>query len=155
MSAAAEHHKEKVTEVFNSKAMRCVSSLDKRRLEALIERVFADRELSPPATSVLQRIRTADLVVAPEDVPRDLVTMNSTVRLADPISSDEWELTLVYPEEHDPEDNCWSVLSPVGAELFGHRIYEPTGVRFQEGERLRWIVADIPFQPEAHDWLTL
>ena len=139
----------------DSKALSCVSALDKGRLEALIERVFAGRQLSPPALTVLQRLRTADLVVAPEDVPRDLVTMNSTVRLADPMSSENLELTLVYPEDHDPEDNCWSVLSAIGAELFGHRVYEPTGIRLQEGERVRWIVADIPFQPEAHDWMTL
>jgi regulator of nucleoside diphosphate kinase len=141
--------------VSYSKAMSCVSALDKGRLEALIERVFAGRELSLPAVTVLHRLRTANLVVAPEDVPRDLVTMNSTVRLADPMSSEEFELTLVYPEDHDPEDNCWSVLSPIGAGLFGHRVYEPTDVRFQESECVRWIVADIPFQPEAHDWLTL
>jgi hypothetical protein len=86
----------------DSKALSCVSALDKGRLEALIERVFAGRQLSPPALTVLQRLRTADLVVAPEDVPRDLVTMNSTVRLADPMSSENLELTLVYPEDHDP-----------------------------------------------------
>lgn len=141
--------------MFHSKSLNCVSVLDKGRLEALIERLFDGRELSPPAMTVLRRLRTADLVVAPEDVPRDLVTMNSTVRLADPMSSDEWELTLVYPEEHDPEEDCWSVLSPVGAALFGHRLYESTRARRLPCETTRWIVAGIPFQPEASDWMTL
>lgn len=141
--------------MLQNNVLRCVSALDKGRLEALIERVFDGRELSPSARAVLHRLRTADLVVEPENVPRDVVTMNSTVRLADPMSGDVWELTLVYPEEHDPEDNCWSVLSPVGAGLFGHRIYEPTLVRQLEQDSLRWIVADIPFQPEASNWMTL
>lgn len=141
--------------MFHSRSLRCVSALDKGRLEALIERVFDGRELSPSARTVLHRLRTADLVVEPENVPRDVVTMNSTVRLADPMSGDAWELTLVYPEEHDPEENCWSVLSPVGAGLFGHRIFEPTQVRQPEQDALRWIVADIPFQPEASNWMTL
>jgi len=140
--------------IYN-KLLRCVSALDKARLEVLIERVFSGRELSLPAITVLQRLRTADLVVDPADVPRDLVTMNSIVKLADPISSDEWELTLVYPEEHDPEEQCWSVLSPIGSALFGHRIYEPTGVRLQDDEAARWVVADISFQPEANNWMTL
>ncbi|MFT3849704.1 MAG: GreA/GreB family elongation factor [Propionivibrio sp.] len=136
-------------------APRCVSALDKGRLETLIERVFDGRALSPPAMMVLHRLRTADLVVEPENVPRDLVTMNSTVRLADPMSNDAWEVTLVYPEEHDPDDDCWSILSPVGAALFGHRIYEPTQVRQLEHGSARWVVADIPFQPEASNWMTL
>lgn len=141
--------------MIHGRSLRCVSALDKDRLEALIERVFDGRALSPAARTVLHRLRTADLVVEPENVPRDVVTMNSTVRLADPMSGDEWELTLVYPEEHDPEDDCWSVLSPVGAGLFGHRIYEPTQVRQPAQDALRWIVADIPFQPEASNWMTL
>jgi len=141
--------------MFPNKLLSCVSALDKSRLEALIEREFAERALSPSASKVLQRLRTADLVVRPEDVPRDLVTMNSTVALVDPISCEQWELTLVYPEEHDPEENCWSVLSPVGAELFGHRIYEATGVKRQDAQSAGWVVAEIPFQPEARNWLTM
>lgn len=137
------------------KPLSCVSVLDRRRLEALIEKAFSGRELSQPAITVLKRLRTAELVVKPEDVPRDLVTMNSTVKLADPISSDELELTLVYPEDHDPEESCWSILSPIGSELFGRRIYEPTRVRLADGEAPRWVVADIPFQPEANDWMSL
>jgi hypothetical protein len=69
------------------KALTCVSALDKRRLESLIERTFAgEGALSSSASRVLRRLRTADLVVQPDDVPRDLVTMNSTVRLVDPIN---------------------------------------------------------------------
>lgn len=138
-----------------NKLLTCVSALDKSRLEALIEREFADRALSSSAIKVLHRLRTADLVVLPEDVPRDLVTMNSTVKLVDPIACEEWELTLVYPEEHDPEENCWSVLSIVGAEVFGHRMYQPTRVKRPDSESASWVVADIPFQPEARNWMTL
>ena len=141
--------------MFPNNTVRCVSALDKSRLEALIEREFSGRPLSPSATTVLQRLRTAELVVQPEDVPRDLVTMNSTVTLVDPISCEQWELTLVYPEEHDPDDNCWSILSPVGAEVFGHRIYDATRVKRAGAESAGWVVADIPFQPEARNWMTM
>jgi regulator of nucleoside diphosphate kinase len=138
------------------KALTCVSALDKRRLESLIERTFAgEGALSSSASRVLRRLRTADLVVQPDDVPRDLVTMNSTVRLVDPISCDQWEVTLVYPEEHDPGQNSWSVLSPVGSAVFGLRIYEAAEVKREDLPTSSWIVADIPFQPETRGWLTM
>ena len=139
-----------------SKALTCVSTLDKRRLESLIERSFSgEGTLSPAASRVLRRLRTADLVVPPDDVPRDLVTMNSTVNLVDPISCEHWEVTLVYPEEHDPGQNSWSVLSPIGSALFGLRIYEAADVKRDDLPTSSWVVADIPFQPETRGWMTM
>ena len=139
-----------------SKSLTCVSALDKRRLESLIERLFVGKNvLSPSASRVLRRLRTADLVVPPDDVPRDLVTMNSTVRLVDPISCENWEITLVYPEEHDPGQNSWSVLSPVGSAVFGLRTYEAADVKQDERPMCNWVVADILFQPETCGWMTM
>lgn len=91
----------------------------------------------------------------PEDVPRDLVTMNSTVRLVDPIACEQWEVTLVYPEDHDPEKDNWSILSPVGSALFGLRIYDAADVKRSERPMEGWVVADIPFQPEMRGWVSL
>ena len=138
------------------KALTCVSALDKRRLESLIERSFTgENALSPSASRVLRRLRTADLVVPPDDVPRDLVTMNSMVSLVDPISCENWEITLVYPEEQDPEQNCWSVLGPIGSELFGLRIYDTADITREDRPMSNWVVSGIPFQPETRGWMTM
>jgi len=142
--------------IFRRKPASCVSTLDKRRLELLIERHFGGQQaLTSPAEKLLLRLNSAELVVPPEDVPRDLVTMNSTVSLVDPIACEQWEVTVVYPEDHEPEKSHWSVLSPVGSALFGLRIYEPADVK--RGDRLTegWVVADIPFQPEMRGWMSL
>lgn len=142
--------------IFHRKPASCVSTLDKRRLELLIERHFGSQHaLTSPAEKLLLRLNSAELVVPPEDVPRDLVTMNSTVSLVDPIACEQWEVTVVYPEDHEPEKNHWSILSPVGSALFGLRIYESADVN--RGDRLTegWVVADIPFQPEMRGWMSL
>lgn len=145
-----------MSSLFQRKAPGCVSALDKSRLEALIERRFADHhELPAPAETILRRLRSAELVVRPEEVPRDLVTMNSTVSLVDPIACEQWELTLVYPEDHEPEKNHWSILSPVGSAVFGLRIYDAAEIRRSDRPREGWVVADIPFQPELRGWLSL
>lgn len=135
--------------LYPGKNVSCVSTFDKSRLERLIANRFCDRPLSPPANRVLQRLRAADFVVVPDDVPRDLITMNCTIRLIDPILCEEWEVALVYPEDHDPERNSWSILSPVGCELFGLRRYDAAAVKREDLPRAGWVVADIPFQPEA------
>ena len=141
---------------YGRRALTCVSALDKSRLESLIERQFGDgAPLSPAAEKVLQRLRTAELVVQPGDVPRDLVTMNSTVRLVDPIYCERWEVTVVYPEDHDPEDDRWSILSPIGAELYGRRVYDAVNVNREDQPRAGWVIADIAFQPEACEWMSL
>lgn len=145
-----------MSSMVHRKPIACVSALDKSRLELLIERRFGgQRALIPSAEKLLHRLRSAELVVQPEDVPRDLVTMNSTVSLVDPIACDQWEVTVVYPEDHEPEKSHWSILSPVGSALFGLRLYEIADVK--RGDRLTegWVVADIPFQPEMRGWMRL
>lgn len=142
--------------MLSTTAVTCVSALDKSRLESLIERSFSgEHALNAAASTVLRRLRTAATVVQPDDVPRDLVTMNSTVSLVDPASGERWEVTLAYPEDHDPEENSWSVLSPIGAALFGLRVGDSAPVQRDDLPQARWMVAAVPFQPEARGWLTM
>lgn len=145
-----------MSSIVHRKPIACVSALDKSRLELLIERHFSgQRALIPSAKNLLRRLRSAELVVQPEDVPRDLVTMNSTVSLVDPIACEQWEVTVVYPEDHAPERNHWSILSPVGSALFGLRLYEATDVKRGDRRTEGWVVAGIPFQPEMRGWMSL
>jgi regulator of nucleoside diphosphate kinase len=141
---------------IHRKPVACVSALDKSRLESLIERSSgAEPADDRSAEKILRRLRSAELVVPPEDVPRDLVTMNSTVRLVDPIACEQWEVTLVYPEDHEPEKSHWSILSPVGSALFGLRIYDAADVKRGDRPGEGWVVAEIPFQPERRGWMSL
>lgn len=134
----------------------CISVVDQERLEALIERTFGhEQPLNPSASTVLQRLRNAGVVARPELIPPGLVTMNSTVRLIDDQSGREWEIILVYPEDHDPAESCWSVLHPVGAALFGLCVGDVAEMANDDGSVTRWRIADLPFQPEAKGFLTM
>ena len=122
---------------------------------------FGSRDLvlaplaKPLTTAQEHHIRESrHVLVPPDDVPRDLVTMNSTVTLVDTISGTHWEITLVYPEEHDAVENCWSVLSPVGSAVFGLRLYAHADVRRNDLPDAEWVVAYISFQPETWGWMT-
>lgn len=142
--------------ISSGKPAGCISALDQERLVELIERTFVgEQRLNPAASTVLQRLRNSGVVARPDLIPPSLVTMNSTVRLQDEASGREWEVTLVYPEDHDPAESCWSVLSHVGAALFGLCVGDVAEVAGEGGSVTRWRIAAIPFQPEARGFLTM
>ncbi|MCL4271864.1 MAG: nucleoside diphosphate kinase regulator [Anaerolineales bacterium] len=87
-------------------------------------------------------------VVAPTEVPADVITMNSRALLLDLESNEEMEYTLVFPQDADPSAGKISILAPIGTAMLGYR----------EGETFAWQVPDglrkikvikIIFQPEA------
>ena len=87
-------------------------------------------------------------IVAPRDVPKSVVTMNSRVRVRD-LGSDEAETyTLVYPDDADINDNKLSVLAPLGAALLGARAGDVIQFHVPAGTR-RMRVERILYQPEA------
>jgi len=61
-------------------------------------------------------------VVPRSQLPPDVVTMDSTVRLRDLQTGEEETYTLVYPREADIGENKLSVLAPVGTALLGYRV---------------------------------
>jgi regulator of nucleoside diphosphate kinase len=134
----------------------CISAVDQERLEDLIERTFSgEQPLNPPAQAVLHRLRNAGVIAKPELIPPGLVTMNSTILLEEEGGERKWEVILVYPEDHDPSESCWSVLHPVGAALFGMCVGDTVEISVEDGSQARWRIAALPFQPEAKGFLTM
>jgi regulator of nucleoside diphosphate kinase len=125
-----------------------VTDLDRRRLGTLI---------SDPATNfdLLHRRYVDDLeyeleraeTVEATDVPDNVVTMNSTVRLSDLDSGDTETYTLVYPEEANVIDNRISILAPVGTAILGFRVGDVIRWPVPDGE-VRLKVEEILYQPE-------
>ena len=87
-------------------------------------------------------------VVSPKEVPADIVTMRTRVRVRDGPTGTAEVYTLVYPEEADFAQGKVSVLAPLGSALLGARVgsvinvHAPAGVRRMKIER-------ILYQPEA------
>lgn len=87
-------------------------------------------------------------VVPSKNIPSDVITMNSRVRLIDLDLGEESVLTLVFPDKADAQQNKISILAPIGTALIGFRVGDiitwkvPKGVR-----RLR--VEEVLYQPEA------
>jgi regulator of nucleoside diphosphate kinase len=130
-----------------------ITDADHERLESLLASEFA-KVISP--VEYLEDLR-AELkraeIVPPNRVPRNVVTMNSTVVLRDLETREKEEYTLVYPERADIANNRLSVLAPVGTAILGQRVGDELRWRVPAGWR-RFKVERVLFQPER-EGLTL
>ncbi|WIH05616.1 nucleoside diphosphate kinase regulator [Xanthomonas translucens pv. graminis] len=93
-----------------------VSSHDLARLEALLESPALRQH--PAALALAEELGRAT-VVAPEQIPADIVAMHSHVECEDELHGECHQLTLVYPHEADAAQGRVSVLAPVGSALLG------------------------------------
>lgn len=92
------------------------------------------------------RLDEATVVDSPDMLP-DIVTMNSTIYLHD-IELRETDIyTLVYPEEASIAEGKLSILSPLGAEIFGRRVGE-TVILDVLNKKSSKRVEKLSFQPE-------
>jgi regulator of nucleoside diphosphate kinase len=86
--------------------------------------------------------------VRASDIPPDVVTMNSTVRLRDLESGEESIATIVFPHHVGEEEDRVSILSPLGSALFGFRQGDRITVSFPDAPR-RLLIVEVLYQPEA------
>jgi regulator of nucleoside diphosphate kinase len=89
------------------------------------------------------------VVVSRGDIPRDVVTMNSRVVFENETTGERREVTLVYPREADIDAGKISILVPVGTALLGLRVGQSIDWELPSGEKHRYRVIDVPYQPES------
>lgn len=126
-----------------------ITEVDRHRLERLIELSgeFSGRANHQYLARLEDELERAE-TVAPEDVPADVITMRSKVRLRDLNTGEEMVYTLVFPSEAKYDEGKISVLAPVGTAMLGYSVGDtiewevPSGMR-----RLR--VEELLYQPEA------
>jgi regulator of nucleoside diphosphate kinase len=124
-----------------------VTDNDRFRLERLINAAQARggqrSEYLDALWGELGRART----VKPADVPANVVTMNSTVRLRDLDTGERETYTLVYPDDADASAGRISVLAPVGTAIIGNRVGDTIEWPVPAGLRRLKVVA-VLYQPE-------
>lgn len=87
-------------------------------------------------------------IVAPKDIPPDVVTMNSRVRLSDTSKEEDLIYTLVFPRDADAEAGKISILAPIGTAILGYKVGDiiewpvPLGIRKVK-------IEEVLYQPEA------
>jgi regulator of nucleoside diphosphate kinase len=124
-----------------------VTTRDKSRLLQVVDCFAAKRH------GVLVEFLRGELarasVIASEDAPRQLVTMNSRVRYRDNVEAAIVKASLVYPGEEDPWLGRLSVLNMAGTALLGLCAGQTMDWQTLDGCRKSVTLLDVLFQPEA------
>jgi len=88
------------------------------------------------------------VILPPEEMPPDVVTMNSQVRINDITNGGSIMVRLVFPQDADYEQKKVSLLAPLGAALLGHHAGEEFCYNAPGGST-RIVIEEIVYQPEA------
>jgi len=88
-------------------------------------------------------------IVGADQVPPDVVTMNSRVLFEDTATGKTTEVTIVFPQDADLREGRISVLAPVGTALLGLAEGDSIVWPFPDGSSRCLRVVAVTFQPEA------
>lgn len=99
------------------------------------------------AEKLIHELESA-VIVEPEAVPSDVVTMNSIVKVSFLNNNNQVKFQIVYPDKANVKENKISIFSPIATALIGYKLHD----------EIEWIVPggltkirvdEIIYQPEA------
>jgi regulator of nucleoside diphosphate kinase len=126
-----------------------ITEFDMNRLRGLIK--FARERWDKSALQYLKELEEEldrANIVKPEEIPTDVVTMNSSFRLHDLETGEELVFTLVFPARADSARRKISILAPLGTAALGYRVGDTIEWETPAG-RKSFKVRKIVYQPEA------
>src|SRR5690348_966981 len=112
-----------------------ITEADYERLRELVEYSKQYRHRDVEHLHALEQELERAKVVKPGEIARDVVTMNSRVRVKDLNTGRETTYQIVFPGNADIAKNRISVLAPIGTGLLGYSAgamlewHVPSGVR--------------------------
>ena len=124
-----------------------VTETDVRRLSQMLASEFAAAIVPPQYLNDLRAELERAEIVAEDEVPDDVVTMDSTVVLRDLDTGEQETFTLVYPQKANIAKSKLSVLAPVGTAILGYRVGDVVRWRVPDGYR-RLQIEEVLCQPE-------
>ncbi len=124
-----------------------VTETDLERLQRTIEQHGGGRN-AELAELLEQELARADVTSA-QDVPPDVVTMNSTVVFEDEDTGSRREVTLCYPRDARSDEGRISVLAPIGSALIGLSVGQSIQWPVPGGRTKTLRIVAVPYQPEA------
>lgn len=127
-----------------SKPQIILSKQDLNRLETMLDN---QPKLTPTMMQLEDELARAE-VVAPENVPANVVSMNARVLLNIAPSKTASEITLVYPHEFKGEKGQVNIVAPIGAAILG--LAEGQSIEWPQpdGQMMKVTIEKVLYQPE-------
>lgn len=131
-----------------------VNRLDYLRIQKQINEARQQKTIEVSEAEKLLKELNSGTILDPQDIPNDVVTMNSIVKISFVESGRQQEFKIVYPNEANFKEKKVSIFSPIATALIGFRV----------GDQIEWMVPggltkiridEIIYQPESAGDLTL
>ena len=116
-----------------------IARTDFQKLTELLHAVNSE------AANLLEEELGRAAIVADDQLPKDVVSMNSKVTFQDIDTGNETFVILVFPHEANIEQNKVSVLAPVGSALIGLRVGQTIGWPMPNGKDKHLKVISVSF----------
>ncbi len=107
-----------------------LNKLDYLRIQKHIREAKLRRTIEASEAEKLVNELESGILVEPQEIPTDVVTMNSVVRISFVGEDHQQEFRIVYPEEADFKERKVSIFSPIATALIGFRV----------GDLIEWMV---------------
>ena len=125
-----------------------ITAQDMERLRPLLDPARKSLSRDQEHLEMLEQELDRAQIVSLFQVPVDVVTMNSKVRLKDLDTGKDSTYTLVFPRDADIVQGKISVLAPIGTAILGYRVGDVIEWRVP-GRTRRLQVEEVLYQPEA------
>lgn len=125
-----------------------ITDNDMKRLRELI---MVARQFKKEEEKYLQELESElnrAQVVSAQNIPPDVITMNSEVHLRDLETHEETAYRLVFPDQADAGAGKISILAPIGTALLGYRVGDEIQWQVPAGIT-KFKVEKILYQPES------
>jgi regulator of nucleoside diphosphate kinase len=125
-----------------------LSVYDFHRLSLLLRKYRDSPFRERMALNRLEEKLERAVLLPPEQIASNIVTLCSTVKVTDLASRKQNLFTLVFPKETAHRGHRISILAPIGIALLGERVGSRIECRAPE-KTLRLRIDELIFQPEA------
>lgn len=122
-----------------------INRLDAERLQRLIDNA-ADKDMM--VAELLEEELARGEVLDPQEIPDNVVSMNSQIRFTDLTRGRQMIRTLVYPHSLESVADGISVMAPIGAALIGLKVGDVIEWPLPNNTEVRLRIDAIFWQPE-------
>lgn len=125
-----------------------INRLDYARIKKCINDARQFKSITESELQKLVNELESAVIMEPEAIPANVVTMNSIVKLSFLNNNKQVQFQIVYPDQANFRENKISIFSPIATALIGYKV----------GDEIEWIVPagltkirieEIIYQPEA------
>lgn len=124
-----------------------ITEFDKERLKRIIDEEIFSSAKEEKLFKKLEKELDKAIVVKPEELPQNVITMNSKALIN--LDGEDMEISLVFPQDSDWEENKLSIFSPIGTALIGYKEGDTVEWELPTGEKTEIYIKEIVYQPEA------